>query len=106
MKRGLEGPLGSAECGSGRATESSSGEKSSCGGQKPQVRLLRKARQLTTFPRSSGQLTTFSRSLILIPTPRSQVIRSNVVQECKNPQHGYFLAGTRDGFRDRQFDVS
>lgn len=39
MKRGLEGQLGSAGCGRGRATESSSGEKSSWGGQKPQVRL-------------------------------------------------------------------
>lgn len=82
MKRDLEGPLGIAGCGSGRATESSASEKSSCSGQKLQVRLLKKAREFTTFPRSSDWLSTFSRSLILTPSSRSQVIRSNVGEEC------------------------
>ena len=82
MKRDLEGPLGIAGCGSGKATESSESEKSSCGWQKLQVKLLKKAREFTTFPRSSDWLSTFSRSLILTPSPRSQVIRSNVEEEC------------------------
>lgn len=43
------GPLGLAGCGSGRATESSASEKSSCGGQKLQVEALKKARSSPHF---------------------------------------------------------
>lgn len=100
MKRDLEGPLGLAGCGSGRATESSASEKSSCGGQKLQVRLLKKAREFTTFPRSSYWLLTFSRSLILIPSPRSQVIRSMWKKNAQT-SYCYFLARTKDDCRDR-----